>query len=80
MGARTGEPYSHVHVLYVAQASGKHAYQPRPRFRDAYNAVANAAKDNHRARGTGENEWYTPAEYVEETGRRHAAPVDPDYV
>lgn len=42
--------------------------QPRPRFRDAYNEVANVgkeSKDNHRAKGTGENEWYTPAEYIE---------------
>jgi ParB family chromosome partitioning protein len=62
---RTGEPYSHVHVNYVAQTSGKFTYQtPRPRFRDAYNEVANR-KGAHVSKNTGDHEWYTPKPIIE---------------
>lgn len=36
INARTGKPYSQVHVIYTVKALDKLAYQPRPRFRDAY--------------------------------------------
>lgn len=42
--ARTGKPYSQMHVSFTARAFEKFTFQPRPRFRAAYNAVANAAK------------------------------------
>jgi hypothetical protein len=45
MNLRTGEPYSAMHVNYTAKAySVKFTLQPRPRFRDAYNEIANARK------------------------------------
>jgi DNA N-6-adenine-methyltransferase Dam len=43
--ARTGEPYSQHHVSYVRQVVEKFTSQkPRPRFRDAYNEIANTRK------------------------------------
>lgn len=40
-------PYSQAHVSYVAKAyRDKSTYQPRPRFRDVYNAVANPAAES----------------------------------
>jgi phage N-6-adenine-methyltransferase len=68
INARTGEPYSHVHVVYTAQVyRGKFTYQPRPRFRDAYNEIANADVNPNipQDKNTGNNEWYTPAAYIE---------------
>jgi hypothetical protein len=48
INARTGQPYSQKHVSFVAQVFvEKFTSQPRPRFRDAYNAVANPAKVAH---------------------------------
>ena len=41
INARTGEPYSVMHVNYTKQAFVQFTLQPRPRFRDAYNEVAN---------------------------------------
>lgn len=64
VNVRTGKAYSHVHVLYTVKAFGKFTYQPRPRFRDAYNEVANASTA-HVSQNSGENEWYSPEEYVE---------------
>src|SRR5262245_2184339 len=48
INARTGEPYSVMHVNYVRQAVVKFTLQSsRPRFRDAYNAVANKHAVHH---------------------------------
>jgi hypothetical protein len=44
LNPRTGKPYSQMHVSFTARAFEKFTFQPRPRFRAAYNAVANAAK------------------------------------
>ena len=42
INARTGEPDSHMHVSLTARLyRGKFTLQPRPRFRDAYNEIAN---------------------------------------
>jgi len=47
VNARTGEAYSYRHVGYTAATFGKFTSQvPRPRFRDAYNEVANAKPSN----------------------------------
>lgn len=42
INARTEKPYSVMHVNYTKQAFVQSTVQPRPRFRDAYNEVANA--------------------------------------
>jgi len=45
INARTGEPYSQMHVSFTARVfAEKYTFQPRPRFRDAYNAIANPPK------------------------------------
>lgn len=51
INACTGRPYSQMHVSFTARAFEKFTFQPRPRFRAAYNAVANSAKraENTRA-------------------------------
>ena len=62
---RTGEAYNHTHVHFVAKVfSLLNSAEPRPRFRDAYNEVANA-KTAHVSKNTGEYEWYTPEKYIE---------------
>jgi hypothetical protein len=63
MNGRTGEPYSVAHVNYTKQVVVKFTEHPRPRFRDAYNAVANA-KTNRLTYQTGDYEWYSPADIV----------------
>jgi phage N-6-adenine-methyltransferase len=61
---RTGEPYSVAHVNYTAKVYRvKFTEHPRPRFRDCYNAIANAP--NRLAHYSGDFEWYTPADYLE---------------
>lgn len=61
---RTGKPYDHRHVGYVARVFGELAPgQPRPRFRDAYNEMA------HRR--------YVAARAVPEEPKIEAEPVAP---
>ncbi len=42
INVRTGKPYSKSHVVHTIEVLGHFTDQPRPRFRDAYNDVANA--------------------------------------
>lgn len=68
INARTGEPHSVSHVNYTAKVYRvQFTEQPRPRFRDAYNALANqtSGKMNRLLHQTGEVEWYSPADVVE---------------
>jgi hypothetical protein len=44
LNVRTGKPYSQMHVSFTARTFEKYTFQPRPRFRAAYNAVANAVR------------------------------------
>jgi len=46
VNARTGEAYSQAHVKWTLAAFEQFTTQPRPRFRDAYNEVANAKPSN----------------------------------
>jgi len=63
INARTGEPYNHTHVHFVAQVFSKlNTANPRPRFRDAYNALANAKSVHHSSESV---EHYTPQEVIE---------------
>jgi len=66
INTRTGETYSHQHVALTARVySVKFTLQPRPRFRDAYNEIANASPQAHVGNNSGNIEWYTPREYIE---------------
>ena len=67
INGRTGQPYGKSHVGYVKQAFLSSALDnPRPRFRDAYNAFANpSGKVNRLLHQTGDYEWYSPAAVVE---------------
>jgi DNA N-6-adenine-methyltransferase (Dam) len=63
INVRTGEPYSQMHVSYTARLfREKFTFQPRPRFRDAYNEIANSKIGVHLSSETSEH--YTPAEIV----------------
>jgi hypothetical protein len=54
-----GKPYSQAHVSYTAQVYRyKFTDKPRPRFRDAYNAIANRKMGVHHSSQTPEH--YTP--------------------
>ena len=65
INARTGEPYSQMHVSFTQRVFEKFTFQtPRPRFRDAYNALSNNPA-NRLVHNSGDFEWYTPADYVE---------------
>jgi hypothetical protein len=68
INTRTGEAYSHVHVHRVAATVERYVnVTPRPRFRDAYNAIANSPSDtvNRLLYQTGDCEWYSPPEVVD---------------
>jgi phage N-6-adenine-methyltransferase len=66
INTRSGELYSHMHVQRVkATFTCNVNVTPRPRFRDAYNEIANASPQAHVGNNSGNIEWYTPREYVE---------------
>ena len=66
INARTGKPYDTRHVQFVRQTWEKSVeLTPRPRFRDAYNEIANAGPVNRINFNSHDNEWYTPPEIVE---------------
>jgi hypothetical protein len=59
-----GKSYTQAHVSYVAKAYRyKHAYKPRPRFRDVYNEVAHSKFAIHHSSESSEH--YTPPEIVQ---------------
>jgi hypothetical protein len=65
INARTGEPYSQSHVLWTKRTFEQFTNQtPRPRFRDAYNAIANGPV-NRINFNSGDNEWYTPPAIIQ---------------
>jgi phage N-6-adenine-methyltransferase len=65
----TGEPYSQMHVSFTARVfREKFTFQPRPRFRDAYHAIANGGisnKVNRLLHQSGNYEWFTPPDVVQ---------------
>jgi hypothetical protein len=67
INVRTGEPYSVAHVSYIAKVYRvKFTEQPRPRFRDVYNTIANGSNQIHRLLNqSGDVEWYTPPHIVD---------------
>jgi len=67
INARTGKPHGKSHVGYMKQVFLSSALDnPRPLFRDVYNAIANpSGKVNRLNKQTGNYEWYSPAEVVE---------------
>ncbi len=61
LNVRTGEPYNHTHVHWVALVFSKlNKAIPRPRFRDEYNKVSNRPRVH-----SGDDEWYTSRAVVD---------------
>jgi hypothetical protein len=61
-----GKPYHFTHVGFVARLySQLYNAVPRPRFRDAYNEIANAGPVNRINFNSGDNEWYTPQSIID---------------
>lgn len=67
INARTGKPYKHMHVQFVAKVySQLYSATPRPRFRDAYNTLAHARNLKLKVHHSSESvEHYTPPEIIE---------------
>lgn len=67
INARTGNPYDHKHVTWVARVWRDWGVNsPRPRFRDAYNEIANQKNklDVHHSSESAEH--YTPKELLDQ--------------
>ena len=67
VNVRTGEPYSQSHVVWTKRTFEQFTNQlPRPRFRDAYNEIANARQKKLTVHHSSETpEHYTPLEIIE---------------
>jgi len=73
------KPYSNVHVHRVVKTVELYfKVKPRPRFRDAYNEIANASGPVNRINfNSGDNEWYTPPAIIE-AATEILGPIDLD--
>jgi hypothetical protein len=69
INTRTGKPYDERHVRFVREVFERSAeLTPRPRFREAYNEIANSGvsgKVNRLLHQTGDYEWYSPSDIVD---------------